>query len=174
MNKVGKLVLGFAAGVMLMAAGQQVFAEEPAVEKGKEVPEFTATSLDGKAVSFKKDILGKKLLTVVVFMQTACGACANEMDLVAKFHSANKDKVAFYAVATDMAGEKAVKPYVERNNYGATFLLDPEFKIPAMFGFSFTPSMAAIAKDGTLAFKFGGFGGFTKNQLQSQLDAAIK
>ena len=121
-----------------------------------------------------KDLKGKKDLTVLVFMQTACAACANEMDLVGNFVSANKGKVAFYAVATDMAGEKTVKPYSERAGQGATFLLDPEFKIPALFGYTYTPSMVGIAKDGTLAFKFGGYGDFTKQQILDQLKAGIQ
>jgi peroxiredoxin len=174
MNSVKIGFLGFLIAAVLAAGATCAYGETVVVKKGKEVPDFSVKTLDGKTVSFAKDIKGKKDLTVLVFMQTACAACANEMDLVGKFAAENKEKVAFYAVATDMAGAKTVKPYSERHRSNATYLLDPDFKVPALFGFSYTPSLAAVAKDGTLVFKFGGYGDFTRQRILNQLEAAVK
>ncbi len=152
------------------AAPAPAAAEKPKPpEVGDAVADFTLVGLDGKSVNFADDIKGKKAVTVLVFMTTACSACQAEIKALSDMMSKFGEKVGVYAISVDIRGADTVKPYSETYNYKVTYLLDPKFSLPRSFGFSYTPSVAMIDKSGKLILKKGGYNPGDEELLQEKV-----
>jgi peroxiredoxin len=101
---------------------------EAPVAAGSQAANFTLEKLDGTTVSLAS-LRGK-----VVFLNvwaTWCEPCREEMPSMETLYDDfknNKDFV-MLAVSQDTKGRAAVAPYVARNGYSFTILLDPENKI---------------------------------------------
>lgn len=131
-------------------------AEKP-VEVGQGVPEFALPGLDGKTVSFVKDIRGKAPLTLLFFMTTACSACFEELQEISDFLGKNPGKVDVWCVAVDLRGAQTVAPYQQSNRFRVKYLIDTRFSLPRTFGFNYTPSLAIVDARGILLHKRGGY-----------------
>ncbi|MCL5884777.1 MAG: TlpA family protein disulfide reductase [Deltaproteobacteria bacterium] len=174
------IVIGVLSMFVLALAGVSLAANEKPVAKpkpldvGDAVSDFSLPGLDGKSVSFYKDIKGKKDLAVIMFMTTACSACQGEIAAINDMLGKLGEKVGLYAVAVDIRGVDTVKPYAETYRYKATYLLDPKFSLPRAFGFSYTPSVAMIDKGGKLLFKKGGYAPGDEDMLQEKIMSYLK
>jgi peroxiredoxin len=124
---------------------------------GDQVPEFSLSGLDGRPVSFRKDIRGKAPITVIFFMTTACSACFEEIREIHDFASKYPGKVEAWAVAVDLRGAQTVGPYQQSNRFRVKYLLDPKFTLPRVFGFHYTPSLVVVDADGVILHKKGGY-----------------
>jgi peroxiredoxin len=142
---------------LLLAAASSAPASETAAKVGQPVPEFSLPGLDGKPVSFRKDIRGRAPLTVLFFMTTACSACFEEIREIHEFASRNPGKVEAWAVAVDLRGAQTVGPYQQSNKFRVRYLLDPKFSLPRAFGFHYTPSLVVVNADGVILHKKGGY-----------------
>jgi len=149
------LVLLFAFGGVSVAKEAEAKKKIPGV--GDMVPDFTLKTLDGKEISFSKDIKGKHDVTFIIFMTTSCSACQAEVSAVNDIVQKYGDKVGLYCIAVDLRGAETVKPYADTYKYMATYLLDPKFSVPRMFGFAYTPSVILVDKEGRIVFKKGGY-----------------
>lgn len=161
MKLTAKLFCTVLAALALAIAGASVAADAPApkakpVEVGDKMVDFELKTLDGKEMSFSKDILGKNEATVLVFMNTNCASCLSEMDAMTNIVLKYGAKVGFFAIAVDMRGADTVGPYSKKNNFKATYLLDPEFTLAPKVGLTYTPSLVIVDKAGVVQFKKGG------------------
>lgn len=114
-------------------------------------------ALTGETMSLSK-LKGK-----VVFLNvwaTWCGPCREEMPSMETLYDElknNKDFV-MLAVSQDTKGKSAVVPYVEKNGYHFTVLLDPENKVGESYGVSGVPETFIIDRKGRIvAHHMGAF-----------------
>lgn len=166
---------GKAAGKPVEKQAADKPAEKPKIPGiGDPAPNFELPGLDGKVVSFSKDIKGKKPLAIIVFMTTACSACQSEIAAINELMGRYGSKVTMYSVAVDIRGAANVKPYSEMYNYKTTYLLDPKFTVPRLFGFNYTPSVVMIDKSGKVVFMKGGYAPGDEEILQEKIVAVLK
>lgn len=145
------------AVVWAIVSAIPAFPMDKPVEVGQAVPEFSLPDLDGKPVSFERDIRGKSQLTLLFFMTTACSACYEELGELDDFVRRNPGKIDVWTVAVDLRGAKTVTPYQKTNRFNVKYLIDPKFSIPRVFGFNYTPSLAIIDGKGVVLHKKGGY-----------------
>ncbi len=143
--------------ILPLAIASQAPAAESSAKVGQPVPEFSLSGLDGRPVSFRKDIRGKAPLTVIFFMTTACSACYDEIREIHEFVSKHPGKVDAWAVAVDLRGAQTVGPYQQSNRFRVKYLLDPKFSLPRVFGFHYTPSLVVVDAGGVILHKKGGY-----------------
>lgn len=161
-SKLLHLLVVFAAVAVMAPAAfaadeKAAKAESPKIPGvGDMAPDFSLPSLDGKEVT-TKDIAGGKPVSVVIFMSTACSACQAEIAAVEQLLGKYGDRVDMYLVSVDIRGADTVKPYAETYKYKATYLLDTKFAVPRKFGFSATPSVVVIDKEGKILLKKAGY-----------------
>lgn len=143
--------------ILLLAVASPARSADRGVQVGQSVPEFSLSGLDGRPVSFHKDIRGKAPLTVIFFMTTACSACYEEIREIHDFVSKHPGKVDAWAVAVDLRGAQTVGPYRQTNRFRVNYLLDPKFSLPRLFGFHYTPSLVVVDANGVILHKKGGY-----------------
>jgi thioredoxin-related protein len=148
------LALFIAAFVFISAASAQ---EKSELDVGDRVTNFKTLSLSGKELYFEKDILSSTSRTMIFFMTTACSACFEELKDISEFVKDNRGKLTVWAVAVDLRGAKTVRPYADTYNFEVDYILDPKFKLPRLFGFSYTPSFVLVDPEGKILYKKGGF-----------------
>jgi len=156
------------------AAAKPAEAAVKPLDVGDQVTDFELPGLDGKAISFAKDIKGKNTVGFVIFMTSACSACQAEVAAINEIKAKYKDQVGIYCVAVDIRGADSVKPYADTYKYEATYLLDPKFTLPRKFGFTFTPSVLLIDKEGKILFKKGGYSPGDEDLLQEKVVSMLK
>ncbi len=127
------------------------------VAAGSQAADFKLEKLDGTTVSLES-LRGK-----VVFLNvwaTWCEPCREEMPSMQTLYDSfktNKDFV-MLAVSQDTKGRAAVAPYVAKNGYHFTILLDPENKIGETYDVSGVPETFIIDRKGQIvAHHMGAF-----------------
>ena len=127
------------------------------VAAGSQAADFKLEKLDGTTVSLES-LRGK-----VVFLNvwaTWCEPCREEMPSMQTLYEdfkGNKDFV-MLAVSQDVKGRAAVAPYVAKNGYHFTILLDPENKIGETYDVSGVPETFIIDQKGQIvAHHMGAF-----------------
>lgn len=130
---------------------------EAPVAAGSQAANFTLEKLDGTTVSLAS-LRGK-----VVFLNvwaTWCEPCREEMPSMETLYDDfknNKDFV-MLAASQDTKGRAAVAPYVAKNGYRFTILLDPENKISETYDVSGVPETFIIDRKGQIvAHHMGAF-----------------
>jgi len=93
----------------------------------------------------------------VVFMQTSCAACRQELLLLKELQT-RYPGLKVVAVCVDSGPEARVERYKEHFELPFVFVHDPDFKTPGLFGFSFTPGVVLADQAGRIAFVKGGYG----------------
>jgi peroxiredoxin len=146
---------------------------EAPVAAGDKAAEFKLEALDGRSVSLAS-LRGK-----IVFLNlwaTWCGPCRQEMPSMETLYDNFKNNQDFVmlAVSQDTKGRAVVAPYVEKNGYRFTILLDPENKVGASYDLSGVPETFIIDRDGRIvAHHMGAFDWSrpdVKEALQQLLD----
>ncbi len=147
---------------------------EGPVAAGSQAADFKLETLDGTTVSLES-LRGK-----VVFLNvwaTWCEPCREEMPSMQTLYDnfkGNKDFV-MLAVSQDTRGRAAVAPYVAKNGYHFTILLDPENKIGETYDVSGVPETFIIDRKGQIvAHHMGAFDWSrpdVKDALQQLLDS---
>ncbi len=154
LKRRGQAVLLFA---LIFCAAAPGIPADRILDVGQRVPEFTLPGLDGKPVSFEKDIRGKGPLTLLFFMTTACSPCFEELQEIDAFIGKNPGKIDVLCVAVDLRGVQTVGPFQQANRFRVKYLIDSKFSLPRVFGFSYTPSLAIVDAKGVLVHKKGGY-----------------
>lgn len=110
-------------------------------------PEFTLKTLDNKKVALK-DLKGKYVF--LNFWATWCGPCREEMPSMERLYQKFKSKknFAMLAASIDRGGEKAVKRFMEDNNFTFTILLDEDSEVAAEYGVMGIPATYLIDPEG--------------------------
>ena len=138
----------------------------PAMKVGDKVVSVPLKTLDGK----EKDLMSlavKGVPMVVFFTNSTCSSCRSEAALLASMKADLKEKMVLVGVLTDLSqtGYTTLDKSVQE---AATFLHDPEFKTPPVFGFPYTPALIII-KDGKIVGEKGGFNPATDSKELSRL-----
>lgn len=92
----------------------------------------------------------------ISYMQTSCAACRQEL-LALKDLRGKYPELKVVAISVDSGNPARVARYREHFGFDFPFVHDPDFKTPELFGFSFTPALVLVAKDGTIALLKGGY-----------------
>jgi len=144
------------------------------VSAGNQAANFKLEALDGHTVSL--EALRGKVIFLNVWA-TWCGPCREEMPSMQTLYDDfknNKDFV-MLAVSQDTKGRSVVAPYVEKNGYHFTILLDPENKVSETYDMSGVPETFIIDRKGQIvAHHMGAFDWSrpdVKDALQQLLDS---
>jgi peroxiredoxin len=148
MKKIAGIVLSLLVLSVLVPGVQAA-----GLKVGDAMTEFSLKGESGKEYNLES-LKGKKV--VFVFTQSACSACRGEIVLLNDLAKEAKN-VLFMPVSVDMGGAKVLERYKKDYKIGFDFLLDPEFKFPRRFGFSYTPSTVLIGSDGKIVGLIGGY-----------------
>jgi len=130
---------------------------EAPVAAGSQAANFNLETLDGSTVSLQS-LRGK-----VVFLNvwaTWCEPCREEMPSMQTLYEDFKGRKDFVmlAVSQDVKGRAAVAPYVAKNGYHFTILLDPENKVMESYEISGVPETFIIDRKGQIvAHHMGAF-----------------
>ncbi len=110
-------------------------------------PEFTLKTLDNKKAALK-DFKGKYVF--LNFWATWCGPCREEMPSMERLYRRLKSKKNFtmLAVSIDRGGARAVKRFVEDNNFTFSILLDEDSEAAAEYGVMGIPATYLIDDKG--------------------------
>lgn len=104
----------------------------------------------------------------VAYMQTSCAACRKELMALKELGEKYPDfKVV--AISVDAGNSARVARYREHFAFPFPFLHDPDFKTPEVFGFSFTPALVMVGRDGTIAMLKGGFRPGDEAEIEKKL-----
>lgn len=158
-------------GARLAANSEESEATVPA---GSQAADFKLETLNGTTVSL--DSLRGKVVFLNVWA-TWCAPCLEEMPSMQTLYDAfkgNKDFV-MLAVSQDTKGRSVVAPYVAKNGYRFTILLDPQNKVSETYDVSGVPETFIIDRKGQIvAHHMGAFDWSrpdVKDALQQLLDS---
>lgn len=137
--------------------------DEPTIELGKELPDFTLKNLKGEDVSLRDY---KDKIVLVNFWATWCGFCDAEMPDLQKLHEENDDLV---VLAVNVLEEKdMVEKYVKKGGYDFEIVLDNEGKVSQDYYVSGLPASYFTDKDGMFLGRVPGM--LTYEQMNEILD----
>jgi cytochrome c biogenesis protein CcmG, thiol:disulfide interchange protein DsbE len=156
------------SGVSPGAAAQQAST----VAAGKMAANFHLKDLKGNSITLK-DLRGK-----VVFLNvwaTWCGPCREEMPSIEKLYTDFRKDPDFVvlAVSQDTDG-KLVAPYVQKNGFDFTVLLDPENEVGEMYGVDGIPETFIIGRDGRIVAHHVGPYDWANGDIRDALQELIK
>lgn len=123
-----------------------------ALDVGGSIPaDLETTTMTGDAPVKVLSLLAKDGFTALVFMNTSCSACMQEMNGLMKLGEETK-KLTVVAVAVDVKGKEAVERFLGANEKykPLTFALDPKYALATKFNFSFTPASLILDKSGKI------------------------
>jgi peroxiredoxin len=115
---------------------------------GKAAPEFSLSSLDGRAISLS-DYRGKKKL-VVSFWASWCGPCRMEMPVLQAFyekHRDSSDKFELLAISID-DNRRDAEAFANEEKLPFPVLLDLSSKTADAFGVDGIPTLFVIDENG--------------------------
>ncbi len=144
------------------------------VSAGNKAADFKLEALDGRSVTLQS--LHGKIVFLNVWA-TWCGPCREEMPSMETLYDDFKNNRDFVmlAVSQDTKGRAAVAPYVEKNGYHFTILLDPQNKIGESYDLAGVPETFIIDRNGRIvAHHMGAFDWSrpdVKEALQQLLDS---
>jgi peroxiredoxin len=143
------------------------------VAAGKMAADFKLRDLKGNAISLSS-LRGK-----VVFLNvwaTWCAPCREEMPSIESLYKAfgvNKDFVVL-AVSQDTDGLKAVAPYMEKNGFDFTVLLDPRNEVGESYSVTGVPETFIIGRDGRIVAHHVGPYDWSTSEMREALQELIK
>jgi peroxiredoxin len=164
------LVAALALSVLAFTA---VRAAEPKDLVGKDAPDFTLTTLDGKTVKLSEQ---KGSVVLLDFWATWCGPCVKALPHVQKL-SADKDRaekgLKVWAVN---AREKnpTIQKFIDDNKYTFGVPLDTSGEVMKSYNVSGIPTTVVVGKDGKVAKTFVGYSDANLKQLDAAIDEALK
>jgi peroxiredoxin len=117
--------------------------------------------------------LSKGKVTAVVYMQTSCAACRKELEAL-KTMLEYVPELNIIAVSVDAGSPARILKYIEHYQFPFTFLHDPSFTTPELFGFSYTPASVVLGKDGKIIFLKGGYRRGDEKKILEVVQEAVK
>jgi peroxiredoxin len=156
MNAVRRLAAGFHIPLCVLAA-LWLLGPAPclAAAEGDRLPAITLPdAATEKPVDLGAVFQGS--VGAISYMQTSCAACRQEL-LALKDLRGKYPELKVVAISVDSGNPARVARYREHFGFDFPFVHDPDFKTPELFGFSFTPALVLVAKDGTIGLLKGGY-----------------
>lgn len=159
MNKMLR-ILAVVSVLMLVLAGAGL-AEEPkageqkAEAKVEDKLAFTMDGIDGKSESASKLLRGKA--NVLIFAQSACASCREELINMSIEAKKITDKATISVVMMDMSGSNdSLTKYLADLGVKFPAYKDPKYQIAPKFGVTVTPATAVLDSKGELVKLFRG------------------
>jgi len=157
------LIFGF---VLLCAGALTLLA--------RDIPDFEATDIDGKAFKFA-DIIGKKIV-VIDFWATYCIQCRPMLDQLQILYNKYKDKgfdVVIISVDTPQNVGK-IKPYFKSRGYPFTVILDTDSQISRVLKpGKGLPSTIVVNKNGDIVLRHEGYKKGEEKLLEEKILSCI-
>jgi len=116
-------------------------------EMAAEQTDFKLSSIDGKTYSLK-ELRGKVVL--VNFWATWCPPCRKEMPDLEELSRLYRDRGLVILAISDEAAD-TVKPFIAKQGYTFTVLLDPDRRVNTAFHVEGIPKTFVFGRDGKLA-----------------------
>ncbi len=138
---------------------------------GQDFPVLRLPDVETGAVVEIRPEPGKVL--AVVYMQTSCAACRKEL-LALKTLKARYPGLDVVAVSVDSGSPARVRRYREHFGFDFPFVHDPEFRTPERFGFSFTPALVLVDRDGKIALLKGGYRPGDERELERKIQQLLR
>lgn len=124
-----------------------------AANVGDAAPDFSATALDGKKISYSADLKGKKPV-YLIFWATWCPVCKKELPQVKELHKRLGDRIEFIGINVGINEmEEDVKGYIKKNGLDFKMVFDKDTKISRSFGVMGTPTQLIIDRSGTAQYR---------------------
>jgi thiol-disulfide isomerase/thioredoxin len=160
-----------AAPVKVQAPAKQEMAQ---VAEGAAVPDVKLPFAFENKMASLKDLVSKgKPVTLVSFVNTACASCVGEIKLLQDLEAKSPGKLSLVLIVTDRTADRAASTFGGKEKM--TYLLDPNFSAPPVFGFKSTPALVVI-KDGKIKKLVTGFVPSEEGatELTALIEAGIK
>ena len=141
--------------MVTIGEGDDSIEPEDELKIGDVAPEFSLPNLSTDKMESLKDYLGKPI--VLFFIQSACYSCLQEAKAMKDVKAKYGNKLNIIAVGVDLLGKPMLVSWAAHNKLNYPVLLDPIFSVPEKYGFSYTPSMVIIDKNGKVAFIHAGY-----------------
>jgi thiol-disulfide isomerase/thioredoxin len=144
-------------GTLAFAAEAAKPAEEAPAEEAKPyavgdtIKPIVLKNIEGKEA---KVALGNNL-TAISFYAFSCSACRQELAFLDKLSKAEPN-LKVVAISVDFKQEM-VKSFADETKYKMDFYQDPDYKVPQTFGFTSSPAVVLLNKDGKVLFKKMGY-----------------
>lgn len=159
------------AALLLFAAplthgGAAAFAADAATD-------FTLRDMDGASVSLSAY---KGKVVVMSFWATWCGPCKEEMPHLQKMLDAKKAQgLEVLSISTDDARSASqVKPYIKKNGYTFTVLLDKDSSVIGTYNPAKTlPYTVVVDRDGNVAKVSQGYNPGDEVELEKLIDSLL-
>ncbi len=129
------------------------FAEK--LKVGDMFPDITLPNVQSGEAEKVLDLIRGKV-SVILYMQTSCGACMKEeKDLKRMLERAPDLNV--IAISVDRGSSRKVQRYLKRYDFPFTFLHDTSYATPELFGFLFTPGTVVVDGEGKIFYIQSGY-----------------
>jgi peroxiredoxin len=166
----------FSAVLAVLAVGLWTLAPAFAGEEEPKAPEVGDKAIDfslsvfGTGSKFQlSEKLGKEVV-VLAFMQTSCVACRSELMLLRDIVKEKGSGLAVYPISVDYDAEKRLKSYKAFYKFEFPFLMDPEFSVAPLYGYTYTPALVIVDREGKIAMKMAGFHEGDEVKVKKALD----
>ena len=165
-TRLRSLLAATVVGALSLASG-------PAHAAGEQAPDFTLRDLGNKEVSLS-DYKGKVVL--VNFWATWCGPCKVEMPHLDKMDAEFESRgFEVLSISTDDArAASMVKPFIKKNGYQFTVLLDKTTAVVSKYNPAKTlPYTAIIDRDGRIAHVHMGYNPGDEKKMREEVLALL-
>ncbi len=139
----------------------------------EQASDFTLRDIGGASVTLS-DLEGK--VVVMSFWATWCGPCKEEMPHLQKMLTERKDKgLEVLSISTDDARSASrVKPFIKKNGYSFTVLLDRDSTVIGTYNPSKTlPYTVVVDQAGNVVKRHSGYNPGDENELIALIDELL-
>ena len=145
----------------------------PAALQGKQAPEFSLPSLEGRQVS-RSDYQGKKL--VIAYWASWCGPCRMEMPSLVGFYRAfHKPDSEFELLAISIDEDRSrAESYARAERLPFPVLLDPDSRAADAYSVGAIPALFVVEQDGRVSYAETGTGEMLATRLAARLGLALE
>ena len=130
-------------------------AESTVTKMGQKVPQFVASTLDGKTFDISQ-MKGKVVL--INFFATWCGPCMAEMPKLEKdiWQQLKDEGLVVLAVGREHSTDELIK-FNKEKGFSFSIAPDPKRAIYSLFATQYIPRNVVVGKNGTIVFQGMGY-----------------
>ena len=138
--------------------------------EGKQAPDFSLQSLDGKAYKLS-DLKGK--IVLIDFWATWCGPCREELPIIEKLHREFKDKN-LVVLGISNEDRDTIEKFLKNNPLTFPILLDEKGKVAKSYRVVAIPRLLLIDKTGKIRKDILGYNPRNEEILRELIERLLK